>query len=317
MNNLFESDSEIILFNSFKLLFTVDDFTEEDFFPDKDPYLLGWNLATATISDILATGGLPRYYAHSLSLNKKIWNDNYLKDLSLGISDVLKACNTFFIGGDLGFSDKWHYTGIVIGESDNPISRKGAKPGDIIMMTGQVGAGNREASLNLFSENPKIKDIAMMNHTKLNLRYNESKLMSQFASSCTDTSDGLANGLVSLAEINHVGFALQNIPYQDEGLAVCMALSVPKELLCLGECGEYELLFTIDKNKLSEFYKDAEVQNLSFTPIGYISENRNRTLISSNYRIDLNAFHIRARDYEDVHLYVRALTNYILSHEKS
>ena len=317
LNNLFESDSEIIRFNSSKLLFSVDSFSKEDYFSDKNAYILGWNLTTATISDILATGGLPSFYAHSLSVNNNIWDERYLKELSLGISDVLKASNTSFIGGDLGFSDAWNYTGIVIGESKCPITRKGARSGDIIMMTGQVGAGNLEASLNIYSENPKINDFEKKYHAKLNLRYNESKLISQFASSCTDTSDGLANGLISLAEINHVGFALQEIPYQKEGLSACMALSIPKELLFLGECGEYELLFTLDKRNLSKFNKCAEVQNLSFTPIGYVTENKIKRLESSSSKIDLNEFNIRARDYEDVHFYIKALTNYILNHEKS
>jgi thiamine-monophosphate kinase len=317
LNELFESDSEIIQFNSSKLLFTVDSFSKEDYLSDESAYLLGWNLATATISDILATGGLPKFYAHSLSLNKNIWNQIYLEDLSRGIADVLKASKSFFIGGDLAFSDEWNYTGIAIGESKKPITRKGAKPGDIIMMTGQVGAGNLEACLKIYADNPKIDNSLKRYRTKLYLRYHESKLLNQFANSCTDTSDGLAIGLVNLAEINNVGFSLQKIPYLNNGLSTFKALYMPKELLFLGECGEYELLFTIDKRNLTEFNKCAEAKNLIFTPIGYITENPNRRFESSNYLFDLNDFTIRARNYEDVHQYIKDLTDYLLSHEKS
>ena len=70
LNNLFESDSEIIQFGSKKLLLTIDEFSDEDHFRNHDPYILGWNLAVATISDILASGGQPTFYGHSIIIDK-------------------------------------------------------------------------------------------------------------------------------------------------------------------------------------------------------------------------------------------------------
>lgn len=189
LNNLFESDSEIIQFDFTKLLFTVDEFSDEDHFRDHDPYILGWNLTVATISDILATGGLPRYYGHSVMIDKNKWGDFYLERFSTGIADVLKKTKAFFIGGDVGLSDHWHYTGIALGETNNTVTRIGAKPGDIILMTGQIGAGNLEAALNLYSRNLLLKKILKHYKTRLALRFDESRLISQYATSCIDSSD--------------------------------------------------------------------------------------------------------------------------------
>jgi thiamine-monophosphate kinase len=61
INQCFESDSEILRYGSEILLFTVDEFSNEDLFRDNDPYSLGWNLAVGTLSDILSVkkpGGL-------------------------------------------------------------------------------------------------------------------------------------------------------------------------------------------------------------------------------------------------------------------
>ena len=128
LNQRFESDAEILKNGSGHLLFTADEFSGEDLFRDNDPYVLGWNLATGTLSDILASGGDPIYYAHSLSLDQDKWDENYLDAFAVAIADVLKQTGATFIGGDTGISDNWHYTGIALGSAQNPLMRRGSRP---------------------------------------------------------------------------------------------------------------------------------------------------------------------------------------------
>jgi len=317
LNELFESDSEILSYHGRNLLFTVDDYSREDRFREHDPYTLGWNLTVATISDILASGGVPRYYAHSVIFNDNTWDQKYLSDFSRGIADVLKSSGTFFIGGDTGTADNWHYTGIAIGESESPITRKGAKAGDIILMTGVVGAGNLEAAIGIYSENPLINNVLRHYKTKLPLRNTESSLIREFATSCIDSSDGVLNALITLSDINSCGFELTHVPYLFKGLAACKILSKPAELLLLGECGEYELVFTIPEKDLAVFLQKAEDQRLSFTPVGRMIGQPERSLITRDKRINFSDFDIRGRDYSNISLYLEELTHYLTSHEKS
>ncbi len=314
LNNLFESDSEIIQIDFTKLLFTVDEFSDEDHFRDHDPYILGWNLTVATISDILATSGLPRYYGHSVMIDKNKWDDFYLERFSTGITDVLKKTKTFFIGGDVGSSDHWHYTGIALGEANNTVTRIGAKPGNIILMTGQIGAGNLEAALKLYSRKHILNKVLKHYKTRLALRFDESRLISQYATSCIDSSDGVLNALKTLSELNHTGFELTHTPYLHDGVRACKILSKPKELLLMGECGEYEQVFTIDKKDLAPFLKKSKEQKLSFTHIGNIVEEPGKILATHNSHIDFSEFDISARDYKDVNLYLDALNNYLNRH---
>ena len=131
-NDCFESDAEIISLNGTPNgLFTTDEFSAEDLFRENDPYLLGWNIAAGAISDILACGGVPLYYAHALTVDPR-WDAAYLRGLGTGVRDVLKATGARFIGGDCGRSEVWRCTVSVIGWCEGaPVRRRGARPGDL------------------------------------------------------------------------------------------------------------------------------------------------------------------------------------------
>ena len=165
----------------------------------------------------------------NIPVNK--WDNKYLSHFSKGIADVLYKVQAGFIGGDVGTADKWHYTGIAIGENENPVTRLGAKSGDIILMTGQVGIGNLEAALNLYSKKPLLNAILKGYKTKLAVRFDESRLIREFATSCIDSSDGVLNALNTISDLNNTGFEMTQVPYFTGGLAVCKLLSKPKELL--------------------------------------------------------------------------------------
>jgi len=316
LNGLFESDSEIISFHGKKMLFTVDDYSREDRFRDQDPYTLGWNLTVATLSDILASGGLPRYYAHSVNYNELIWTREYITQFSKGVSEVLKNTNTYFIGGDTNTCEHWHYTGIAIGESECPLTRVGMKPGDLILMTGPIGAGNLEAAFSIYSDHPVLNGVLKQFKNRLPIRNLEAALIREFASSCIDSSDGVLNALITLSEINDCGFELTHTPYLSRGKAACRLLSLPCELLLLGECGEYELVFTIPATDYSSLLHHAKALNLHFNLLGHVTESPARILNTANREIDFGLFEIRGRDYTNVSLYLEDLTHYIYSHEK-
>lgn len=310
LNNFFESDSEVISYNNKKLLFSLDEFSQEDYFRDKAPYCLGWNVAVCTLSDIFASGGRPLFFAHSMVVNPAIWDQAYINSFSKGVGDALKAANCAFIGGDTGTSEKWHYTGVAIGESDKPITRKGAQEGDSIYMTGVVGAGNLEAAFKLYSDHKLLSTLLKQYKVQFPLRMEEAKLINEFASSCIDTSDGTFNALNTVAEINNTGFALDNIPYLKEGVLACKLLRKPKTLLFLGECGEYELLFTVKKEDEQRFIAKSKDMKLCFNKLGIIKPTQTKTLNSGGKAIDLNDFNIQARNYTDIKQYLNDLSKY-------
>jgi thiamine-monophosphate kinase len=310
LNNFFESDSEILNYGDKKMLFTVDEFSGEDMFRDDDPYILGWNLAVGTISDILANGGKPLFYAHSIVIDEK-WNNNYIESFTKGVADILKKTGAAFIGGDLGKSKNWSYTGIVIGETINALTRKGAIPGDLIYMTGKTGAGNLEAALNLYSNKKVIGSFTKKYKTYLNLTVKESEFIKDFASSCIDTSDGVLSALNTISEINNTGYEIRNLKYITTGVLACKLLFKPKTFLFMGECGEYELLFTVRKEDEERFIEKSKHNNLSFHKIGKLTEPSRKLLFENNQVLDLVNYDIWARNYSDIGEYLNDLTGYL------
>ncbi|MBU0763425.1 MAG: thiamine-monophosphate kinase, partial [Bacteroidetes bacterium] len=142
----------------------------------------------------------------------------------------------------------------------------------------------------------------------LNIRWEESKLIRSFARCCIDTSDGLANSLHLLSDINRTGFILDKVPYYKPGLAAARLMNKPKELLLLGECGEYELLFTVAPGMENDFLEAANHGKLHFTKIGTITEHKERLLNHRNKILDLGNLNISARRFPDVKEYLSCLT---------
>jgi thiamine-monophosphate kinase len=309
-NNFFESDAEIIELGSKNYLLTVDSFSDEDYFRTDNPYNLGINLAVGTISDILACGGKPLFFSNSISKPVN-WDSDYINLLSSGIAHILVKCNAAFVGGDLGTSDKWNYTGVCIGHSERIVTRRGALPGDSIYITGNIGDGNFEAASQLFSGMVSMIDFSNEYRVKFPLRYEESELVSKYASSSIDTSDGLFRSLSIISEINETGFQISDIPYSAAGNKLTDYLHLPHELLMFGECGEYELMFTVPQKVESAFLDEIRQKNLKITKIGIITQDRNRILVKGNTTVDFSDYNLSARDFSSHLIYLSELKNYI------
>lgn len=309
-NRFFESDAEVLTCGNGKLLFTTDEFSEEDFFRTDNPFRLGYNLAVATISDILAVSGTPYAYAHAVKVSTS-WDKDYVTQIARGISTVLKMCEIGSIGGDIGMAEKWDYTGICLGFSSNPLSRKGAQTGDKIYLTGTVGAGNIEAAFALYGHKGLVRFGSQLVKNYFSLRLNESKLIGQWASCCIDTSDGALISLNTLADLNRLGYKVGNLPYHNAAKMLCRLLHVPKEILFMGECGEYELLFSVPPYQNEAFLESANSANLKFTLIGEFTQTTDRLLSEDSKRWDLKQCNISARDYSSKRDYLDKLLDFL------
>ncbi|RJP70984.1 MAG: thiamine-monophosphate kinase [Ignavibacteriales bacterium] len=312
-NQFFQSDSEIIKLGNKDYLITVDTYSNEDHFRLNDPYILGMNLATCTLSDIFACGGKPLFFCNSLNCEHS-WSIDFIDSLSKGIAYVLEKCGIAFIGGDFGYCENWNFTGIAIGEANKIVTRKGANDGDLIFLTGEIGRGNFEAASSLYEINSGEGDELFEKHKIIfPLRFREAELVSSYATSCIDTSDGLYKSLDIISEINECGFVVNNLPYFKPGIDWINKIGLPKECLLFGECGEYELLFTINQRDEKILIKDAEDIGIKLFCIGKITKEKSKILEIKNKQLLLNDFNIAARDFKDHYEYIKCLTEYLIS----
>lgn len=283
-NNLFESDAEILDMEGFaggKLLFSTDEFSKEDYFLQDDGYKLGRNICIATLSDIVASGGTPLYYAHSLSITPD-FTESFLRAFYSGIGDVLKEAGAYFIGGDFGRGTEWRCCASAIGTAERPILRSGAKEGDYIYLTGPCGTGNLAAAAGIYK-------IPLSKHLVPGFALRTKALadLSAHATAAIDTSDGVFNAVSTIADMSKAGFSLENIPYIKAGVVAAKLMKLPIEMLMFCECGEYEILFT-------------SPQELPYHKIGKITAE-GRTLNGQ----DVSHISVSARAYPSLKEYLK------------
>jgi thiamine-monophosphate kinase len=310
LNRTFESDAEIIELAGQRCLFTTDEFSAEDLFREDDPYGVGWNVAAGAISDILACGGVPVYYAHALTVDER-WDLKYLRQFGRGVRAVLEATGARFIGGDCGRAAQWRCTASVIGRCEHPpVLRRGAAPGQPVYLSGNIGAGNLEAALRLFAGRGGGGVRPRPGRNRFALRLRESAIIRRYASACIDTSDGVASALDTLADLNGCGYAVADLPYLRRSVRFAAQTGLPKTLLFLGGCGEYELLFTVKAGAEAGLLADAKRCGCTFHRLGVMTSGR-RVLREDGRELDLGPLRLEARDHETPQKYLEFLLQWL------
>jgi thiamine-monophosphate kinase len=307
-----EADAELILLGDKEYLFTTDDFSSEDLFWEGDPFDLGWNLACGAISDIIASGGQPLVYAHAMVV-PPAWDGPYIREFSRGISAVLQEYGVSFIGGDTGRAEKWRYTASVIGfPVGKALGRRACRAGDAIFVTGQIGAGNLMAALSLYAGDHNLDTLPRAGGTRFSTHTKLPGIISKYASSAIDTSDGVFAALQTLADLNGTGFKIGDLPFLSRGLLASRLLELPPLLLLLGECGEYEILFTVSQGHKELLKDELNRQDIEAHELGEITSNAGqKTVLHENRPYDLESYSLKARDFDRVEDYLKAMAGWL------
>jgi len=236
-NRLFECDAEIVPCGDRLLAATIDEYTdEEDFFHAFDPELLGWNLATATISDLLAAGAVPAWYLHVVGLPPDR-EGRFSQGLMKGIGEALAHNHAWLLGGDVSNAPRWRYVGNALGFVDrHPVLRTTDRPHLLLYATGRFGAGNLAAMDHAYQ--PRFESrAALMGRLRPLVRLG------------MDTSDGLRSTLVTLARLNprhRFVVDVDTVPIHSHLQVFCAKTGIPSEGFLFGSAGEYELVLGID-----------------------------------------------------------------------
>ena len=157
---------------------------------------IGAKLTAANLADIYAMGGTPKYLLVSAGLTKDFGIPE-IEELANGIKSEADLVGVSVIGGDLSSAEKLVISITALGEVEKPITRSGAKVGDVVIISGLSGksAAGLHQLQNGISDSPFIRA-----HRKPDVNY---KLATNFrsVSAMCDVSDGL------LSELNHIASA--------------------------------------------------------------------------------------------------------------
>ena len=236
------------------------------------PEVVGWRCLTRGLSDLAAMGGEPRAAFLSLALPRDIsqkWVDGFVN----GLLALASKFGVTLAGGDVAQSRSGVLADIVVVGSvprGRAILRSGARPGDGIYVTGQLGGG--AAALMALRRGRKTgAEFERYFHPQPRLAVGRRLRTRGVASAMIDLSDGLSTDLAHICDESGVGAVIDApaIPLAEVGRNGIRAD------LRFGLHGgdDYELLFTAS-GRIPE-----KVERVRITRIGEIVKGRGVTLV--------------------------------------
>lgn len=243
------------------LIFTTDTLVEKVHFDLKyfSSEQVGWKAMAANLSDIAAMGGLPKFALVTVGLTKSVPVENVIAIYD-GMTDIAKRYKCKVIGGDTTFSPQGIFISIaLLGEVEKKflVKRTGAKKGDLICVTGDLGEA--QAGLEFLKKNLPKKSPLVKKHLNPFPRIDEARALVKNLkiSSMIDISDGLSSELFHLTEENNLGAIIHEDKIPISRGCISLANSLRKSPLkwALSSGEEYELLFTINKKELPSLEK--------------------------------------------------------------
>ncbi|TMC23826.1 MAG: thiamine-phosphate kinase [Chloroflexi bacterium] len=240
---------------------------------------IGRKALAVNLSDIAAMGGTPRYALVSLILPAST-SLATLDGVYAGLRQEAECYATALVGGNIASAGTQLVIDItLLGaiERGHVLTRSGARPGDILCVTGTLGASAGGLQTLLQPDLPyaaQALEYVRMCHCTPQPRVQEGRVLSWFGptvvTALLDISDGLSGDLAHLCESSNVGVRLESatIPLSPElcSIAKCIAHDPLDWALHGGE--DYELLFSVAPDYVSSVI-DA-VQAATGTPVTQI-----------------------------------------------
>ena len=159
----------------------------------------GWKALAVNVSDIAAMGGRPLHALVTVAVPPGRAGD--LDRLYDGLEAAAKALDCPIVGGDLTGGPALVVTVAVTGTVDGaPVLRSGARPGDVLLVTGPLGA----ASAALRERRPVDRVVPRVAEGAAARRGGATAML--------DLSDGLLVDLRRLADASGVGVVVDDVP---------------------------------------------------------------------------------------------------------
>ncbi|HXV35302.1 MAG TPA: thiamine-phosphate kinase [Gaiellaceae bacterium] len=154
---------------------------------------LGYKAAAVNLSDLAALGAEPEALLVALGLPAGL-DLEAIEELYEGLREPGVA----IAGGDTTRAGELVLTVTAVGRSDRVPGRAGARPGDVLVVTGPLGAA--AAGLHVLREGLEGFDELVERHRRPPLRLEEGRRLGRVAHAVVDLSDGLAGDAARIAE---------------------------------------------------------------------------------------------------------------------
>ena len=243
---------------------------------------LGYKAIAVNFSDIAAMGGTPTNILISLAIPSDIDVD-FMVQLYDGMKYLTKKFNANIIGGDTVASLQGLVINVtVLGTVPLPLVkyRSGAKNGDLVVVTGDLGssAAGLEILLNKYEQ--EQYEILVKKHLMPFPQLNYGEIIANYANSMNDISDGLASEANEISTASEVGIMLREnkmpVLKETKEVAKVFQKDVLDYVLFGGE--DYQLVFTITPEKLTQLQGEL----IDLTIVGEVCSSFNGVKLERN-----------------------------------
>ncbi len=241
---------------------------------------LGYKAVIVNLSDIYAMNARPTQITVSMALSNR-FSVEALEEIYEGIRTACDLYKVDLVGGDTTSSPRGlilSVTAVGQGEADKLAYRDGAKVGDVICITGNVGAAYLglqilEREKQLYLDNPGVQpkleghDYLIERQLKPEARRD---MIDHFAkaeivpTAMIDISDGVASELFHICKSSKVGALLEEsgVPIHPDAEYQAISFNLDPITCALSGGEDYELLFTI---------RPEDVDKVKYLPDLYIA----------------------------------------------
>jgi thiamine-monophosphate kinase len=261
-----------------ELAVSVDTSVVNVHFPHDAPaQAVGHRALAVALSDLAAMGAVSRWCLMALTLDQRAFEDDahaerWLSRYARGFHALCQQHATVLAGGDVT-SGELSIGVTVMGEvpAGSAMTRSGARPGDVVAVTGALGGGAGGLALWQRGE----RDLAhplLQRYLMPQPRLDAGIALRGVATAAMDISDGLLADLTHLREASHVGVDLapESLPLA-EGLVECLG---HEQALTAALSGgdDYELLVTLPPDQVTKAVAKLAESGLSLRVIGRCTE---------------------------------------------
>lgn len=246
---------------------------------------LGYKAVVVNLSDIAAMNAIPTQITVSVAVSNR-FPVEALEELYAGIQTACNYYKVDLVGGDTTSSTAGLIISVtVIGfsNSEKLVYRNGAKPNDLLVVTGDVGGAYMglqvlERENEVFKVNPNNQpDLSMYTYIverqlKPEARMDVIELLEKLnvkPTSMIDISDGLSSEIIHICKQSKTGVDLfeNKIPLDPQVISTCEEFNIDSTTIALSGGEDYELLMTIAQKDY-----DKIKGNPNLTVIGYMTE---------------------------------------------
>jgi thiamine-monophosphate kinase len=252
------------------------------------PDSVGYKSLVRAASDLVAMGASPRFFLVTVALPVSrigTWLDGFLE----GMARAARYLGMRLIGGDTTKSGSVSISITVLGEVSRgrALTRAGARPGDLMYVTGKLGRAQLGLELvrrNLARRRGMRGLLLQHLYPKIPMKLGEWLSRNQIASAMMDVSDGLSTDLARLCASSRVGARIEtklvpgvNIPAMLRGSG--KPKLDPLEMALHGG-DDYGLLFTVARRQAKRLQRAPDFASLAY--IGQITSGRKILLVSED-----------------------------------